>query len=152
MATRETKRRVKSLMKFFPSLVALSGRLLADRRVSKADKALLVGSIIYAVSPLDFLPDLIPFIGQVDDAFLIAMTLLRLINGTDEEVVRQHWRGGVDIVQLAGSLGALAPHVLPKRISRVLTARVRMAPDAERKLQVAEATEGKPTVIEVPYE
>ncbi|MEJ7708800.1 MAG: DUF1232 domain-containing protein [Pyrinomonadaceae bacterium] len=28
-----------------------------------------MGAVIYALSPFDFLPDLIPFVGQVDDAF-----------------------------------------------------------------------------------
>lgn len=152
MATRETKRRMKALMKFFPSLVALCSRLLKDRRVSKVDKALLVGAIIYAVSPLDFLPDIIPFVGQIDDAFLIALTLLRIIDHTDERIVREHWRGQFDIVELVGSLSAIAPHILPQRISRVLTSRVEMAPDARRKFQVTEKAEGKPSVIEVPYE
>jgi hypothetical protein len=42
--------------------------------------------------------------------------------------VREHWRGGGDPVILARSLAGLAPLVLPKRISRVLSAKIELAP------------------------
>ncbi len=79
--------------------------------------------------PLDFIPDVIPFIGQVDDIYLVALTFLRLINRTDESVIREHWQGGGDIVKLANSVASLAPMLLPKRITRVLSAKVEMAPN-----------------------
>lgn len=151
MAARETKRRMKQLMKFFPNLVGLCGRLLADRRVPKAEKALLVGAVIYALSPFDFLPDLIPFLGQVDDAFLVALTLLRLIDRTDEKIIREHWRGSVDVVPLVDALAAVAPHLLPSRLSRVLSSRVEMAPEDQKHLRLKNSAE-TPPVIEVPYE
>lgn len=151
MAARETKRRMKQLMKFFPNLVGLCGRLLADRRVPKAEKALLVGSVIYALSPLDFLPDLIPFLGQVDDAFLVALTLLRLIDRTDENIVREHWRGSVDVVALVDTMAAVAPHLLPSRLSRVLSSRVEMAPEHRKHLKLKAGAE-TPPIVEVPYE
>lgn len=142
---------MKELMKFFPNLVGLCGRLLKDRRVPKAEKALLVGAVLYAISPFDFLPDIIPFVGQVDDAFLISLTLLRLINRTDAAIVREHWRGKTDVIQLADSLVALAPHILPKRISRVISSRVAIAPENKRKIHATEKPE-QPAIIEVPYE
>lgn len=120
--------RMKAMLKFMPNLVGLCGRLIADGRVSKTDKALFASAILYALAPLDFMPDLLPFIGQVDDAYLVSLTLLRLINGADEKIVREHWRGGGDPVMLARSLAGLAPLLLPKRISRVISAKVDVAP------------------------
>ena len=58
----------------------------------------------------------------------MALVLLRLVNRTDESVVRQHWSGGGDIVALADSIANIAPKFLPKRVSRVLTSRVELAP------------------------
>ncbi|MBX5479454.1 MAG: DUF1232 domain-containing protein, partial [Pyrinomonas methylaliphatogenes] len=89
MRKREAKRRLKELLLFFPNLVRLSGELMADRRVPKAERALFAAAFIYAITPLDFLPDFIPFLGQVDDAYLIALTLLRLLTKTDERVIRE---------------------------------------------------------------
>ena len=151
MARLEAKRRMKNLLMFLPNMIALCGRLLTDRRVPRAEKVLFAGAVVYALMPFDLIPDLIPFVGQIDDAYLIAMTLLRLIKKTDDRVVREHWRGGGDVVQLAEAVVGLAPKLLPKRVRRVLSARVENATggiqdtiDAVRK--------AKPVVVELPGE
>jgi uncharacterized membrane protein YkvA (DUF1232 family) len=123
----ELKGRMRSFLMFLPNLVTMLGRMLKDTRVPTAEKALVVGAIFYVISPLDFIPDVLPFIGQVDDLYVVALVLLRLVNKTDESVVRQHWHGGGDIVALADSIAGLAPKLLPKRISRVLTSRIELA-------------------------
>lgn len=118
------RRRMRNVLLFVPNMVLLCLRLLSDSRVPKTEKALVAGAIIYALIPLDLVPDLIPFVGQIDDAYLIALTLLRLANRTDPAIVREHWRGGGDVVELIGSMAMLAAKLLPVRIRRVLTARV----------------------------
>ncbi len=125
------KSRIKNLLLFLPNLLLLLGRLIKDPRVPKTEKALLLAAIVYAIAPLDFLPDLIPFVGQVDDIYLIALTVLRLINNTEEEIVRQHWSGGGDIVALADAVANLAPIILPKRVSKVITSKVELAKSDE---------------------
>ncbi|HLA12954.1 MAG TPA: YkvA family protein [Pyrinomonadaceae bacterium] len=115
---------MRNVLLFVPNMVLLCLRLLSDSRVPKTEKALVAGAIIYALIPLDLVPDLIPFVGQIDDAYLIALTLLRLANRTDPAIVREHWRGGGDVVELIGSMAMLAAKLLPGRIRRVLTARV----------------------------
>jgi uncharacterized membrane protein YkvA (DUF1232 family) len=127
----EIKARLKSLLMFLPNMVLLLSRLARDRRVPTAEKALLVAAIIYVISPLDLIPDVFPFIGQVDDLYVVALVVLRLVNRTDESVVRQHWPGGGDIVALADSIASIAPKFLPKRIARVITSRVELAPAGE---------------------
>jgi len=127
----ELKSRLRSFMMFLPNMVVLLGRLLKDARVPAAEKALFFAAIVYVISPLDLIPDVFPFIGQVDDLYVVALVLLRLISKTDEGIVRQHWTGGGDIVALADSIAAIAPKFLPKRISRVLTSRVELAPAGE---------------------
>jgi uncharacterized membrane protein YkvA (DUF1232 family) len=122
------KRRLKNLLLFIPNMLLLCARLLTDSRVPTTEKALLAGAIIYAVIPFDLIPDMIPFVGQVDDAYLIALTLLRLMERTDPKVIREHWRGGGDIVELVGAAALVAGKFLPQRIRRVLTSRVEVAP------------------------
>lgn len=124
----EAKQRLRSFLMFLPNMVMLLGRLLKDSRVPAAEKALFAAAIVYVISPLDFIPDVFPFIGQVDDLYVVALVLLRLINRSDESVVRQHWPGGGDIVALADSIANIAPKFLPRRIARVLTSRVELAP------------------------
>jgi uncharacterized membrane protein YkvA (DUF1232 family) len=151
MARLELKRRMKNLLLFLPNMVALCGRLLMDGRVPMTEKALFAGAILYALMPLDFIPDLLPFIGQVDDAYLISLTLLRLISRTDDRVVREHWRGGGDVVQLSEAIAGLAPRLLPKRIRAMLSARVEAVPGGlDTILQRVKKSE--PVLIELPGE
>lgn len=128
MKKQRVKPRMKEMLTFLPNMVGLCGRLMKDRRVSKTEKALFASAIVYVIAPLDFLPDLLPFIGQIDDAYLVALTLLRLVNRTDEGIVREHWRGQGDIVHLAQSVANIAPLILPGRVSRVLSSKVELTP------------------------
>jgi uncharacterized membrane protein YkvA (DUF1232 family) len=124
----EIRGRMGNFLMFLPNMVKLLGRLLKDVRVPTAEKALFVAAIVYFISPVDLIPDIFPFIGQVDDLYVVALTLLRLVNRTDETVVREHWSGGGDVVALADSIAGIAPMVLPKRVARVLSSKVELAP------------------------
>ncbi len=127
----ESKNRVKNALMFLPNMVKMLGKMMTDSRVPVAEKALFVGAIVYVISPLDLIPDIFPFIGQVDDLYLVALVLLRLINRTDEAVVRENWSGGGDIVSLAKTIANLAPRFLPQRVSRILSSEVELAPAAK---------------------
>jgi uncharacterized membrane protein YkvA (DUF1232 family) len=137
----ELKGRMKGFLMFLPNMVKLLGNLLRDNRVPLAEKALFAAAIIYVIVPLDFIPDVFPFIGQIDDVYLVALTLLRLINRSDEKVVRENWSGGGDIIGLANSVANLAPMLLPKRVSRVLSAEVELSPKAEKLRGFAKTNE-----------
>jgi uncharacterized membrane protein YkvA (DUF1232 family) len=118
------RRRMKNLLMFIPNLILLCGRLMVDPRVPAKERLLVAGAIIYAFVPLDLIPDMVPFVGQIDDAYLISLTLLRLMTVSDPKVVQEHWRGGGDVVELIGSMASIAAKLLPKRIRRVLTSRI----------------------------
>lgn len=118
------RRRLKNLLLFIPNMVLLCARLLTDSRVPMTERALLAGAIVYAIIPFDLIPDMIPFVGQVDDAYLLALTLLRLLERTDPKVVREHWSGGGDVVELVNATALLAAKFLPARLRRVLSSRV----------------------------
>ena len=144
----EIKSRVKNMLMFLPNMVKLLGNLLKDAGVPTTEKALFLAAIVYVISPLDFIPDVFPFIGQVDDLYVVALTLLRLINRTDESIVRKYWSGGGDIVGLANTIASLAPKLLPTRVSRVLSSEVQMA-DAGKALS-AITKRKEPVMVEIP--
>src|SRR5258706_15444781 len=148
MSKIELKSRMKNLLMFLPNMMVLCARLMVDSRVPRTERALFAAALIYAIIPFDFIPDMIPFVGQIDDLFLISMTILRLIDRTDELVVREHWRGGGDIVQLAESVATVAPLLIPRRISRVLLSKVK--PTAEGTGLLVNASKFEPLLVEVP--
>jgi len=129
------RRRMKNLLLFIPNLVLLCGRLIIDPRVPAKERLLVAGAIIYAVIPLDLIPDMLPFVGQIDDAYLISLTLLRLMSNTDPKIVREHWNGGGDIVELVGSMAGIAAKLLPEKIRRVLTALVESSNRSRKDLK-----------------
>ncbi|MDX6575163.1 MAG: hypothetical protein QOE96_1116 [Blastocatellia bacterium] len=148
MSKIQLKSRMKNLLMFLPNMIVLCAKLMVDSRVPRTERALFAGALIYAIIPFDFIPDMIPFVGQIDDLFLISLTILRLIDRTDDRVVREHWRGGGDIIQLVESVATVAPLLIPKRISRVLLSKVK--PTAEGTGLLVNASRFEPLLVEVP--
>lgn len=108
-----------------PHYLRLLGGLLRDRRVSAIDKLLVGAAIAYVVSPLDFIPDFIPFFGQIDDVFLIVTTLQRLVANTAPSVLLDHWLGDPEelddlhIGQVVSAAAFFLPGRLRKKLRRV---------------------------------
>jgi uncharacterized membrane protein YkvA (DUF1232 family) len=136
------KGQMKDLLLLLPNLLKLLVRLMRDPRVARADKAILAGTIIYVVAPIDFIPDMIPFIGQIDDSYLVAIALLRLINRTDGNLVAQHWDGEMDVKRLIGTVIEVSASFLPAPIRNALTARIEIR-DPRRLRAVPAAAEAK---------
>ncbi|MGH9754817.1 MAG: YkvA family protein [Blastocatellia bacterium] len=133
---------LKEALALIPNFLKLLYRLFKDSRAPLAEKALLAGTIIYVVSPLDFIPDLIPFIGQVDDLYLVALVVLRLLSRTNDEVLREHWDGGGDLAGLVGRIERAARYVLPESIRRILLGRVEIAPQVKGGLLASPSAPG----------
>lgn len=121
---RKMKSKMRELLLFVPNLLRLLFALLKDPRVSSADKAIIAGVIMYVIVPIDVIPDFIPFIGQVDDAYLLAIGFLRLLNRAEYKVIMDHWKGEVDIKELVTNISRIAEYFLPKRVKNVLRGRI----------------------------
>jgi uncharacterized membrane protein YkvA (DUF1232 family) len=143
---RQARGFLREVMMLIPNFLKLLYRLFKDARVPKPEKALLVGAIVYVISPLDIIPDVIPFIGEVDDLYLVSLTMLRLLSRAPESAIREHWDGRGDIVGVVEKIIGAAQYVLPKRVQRILLGRVEIAPKVLKgKLLASPAT---PTEIE----
>lgn len=147
MSEVKLRSRMKNLLLFIPNLLLLCLRLMVDPRVPATERVLVAGAVLYALIPLDFIPDMLPFVGQVDDAYLVAISLLRLMTVTDPLVVREHWRGGGDVVELVGSTALIAKKLLPPRIRRVLTQQVEI-----KRLPVSVVESGSKRPVDHPVD
>jgi uncharacterized membrane protein YkvA (DUF1232 family) len=119
---RGAKRTVMYYIRQLPQYLRLLGGLLTDGRVSMVDKLLVVGAIAYIVTPIDLIPDFIPFFGEIDDVYILVLALQRLIANAGRVVLLDHWTGNpTDLadLNLRGALTAAA-FFLPKRIRRRL--------------------------------
>ena len=116
------KRTVVSALKELPNFLRLLGGLLTDRRVSNTDKLLVAGAVAYVLLPMDFIPDFVPFIGEVDDLFVLVLALQRLIANAGRPVILDHWMGdprqlrSLDLERIL----VAAAFFLPRRVRRRL--------------------------------
>ena len=53
----------------------LAWRLMREPRVALVAKALPVLAALYVVSPLDFIPDVLPVLGQMDDLGILILSV-----------------------------------------------------------------------------
>ena len=114
---------MKALLKALPDIARLIGRLITDPRLPRSAKIALVAAAVYLASPVDLLPDFIPFLGYLDDVALAAIVLDGILNYVDRALVLRYWPGTAGSSRPArprGSpsrpLGALAdqgPHLRP---------------------------------------
>lgn len=110
---------MRQVLRDLPNFAKLLGRLATDPRVSKMDKAIVLAAVGYMLMPVDLLPDL-PVIGQVDDVYLLALALDRLLNNAGIDTLLDHWDG--DVESLEAALAALdrAGSFLPQGIRSML--------------------------------
>ena len=66
----------------------LSYTLQSDK-VSKADKAIIIGALGYMISPIDVIPDAIPIAGLTDDLAVLLYVLKKVWTGIDPEIIVQ---------------------------------------------------------------
>ena len=107
-----------------PDLFMLLVRLSRDDRVSRVNKAKMTGAVAYFITPLDLIPELLlgpP--GLVDDVALAAYVLHDLLETTDPAVVREHWEGNADILDLIRRILSTADTMVGGSVWRRLVAR-----------------------------
>ena len=65
-------------------------RLMLDRRVSIWSKLIIPGGIVYMVSPIDVLPDIIPIMGWIDDMLAIVLAVTLFLLSVPRDILREH--------------------------------------------------------------
>ena len=119
------KRTVFGAIQSIPKYLKLLLGLMRDSRVSRIDRLMVLGAAAYVFMPLDFIPDIIPFLGQVDDVFLIMTSLQRLVERTDEDVLLDHWAGDprelsdVNLARVVASAGFFLPSGIRRKLRRM---------------------------------
>ena len=84
---------MRELVRALPDLVRLIARLVADPVLPRLAKVALAAAAVYLVSPIDLIPDFVPFLGFVDDLLLAAIVLDGILNYVDRTLVLRYWPG-----------------------------------------------------------
>jgi uncharacterized membrane protein YkvA (DUF1232 family) len=111
----------RDLLLLLPDLTVLLLRLLRDARVPAGGKVIAVLGVGYVLSPLDILPAVVfgP-IGLLDDLFVVAAALSRVLNYVHPDVVRSHWSGQGDALDAIQRATEWSETQLRSMLSRVL--------------------------------
>ncbi|MEP7272703.1 MAG: DUF1232 domain-containing protein [Acidobacteriota bacterium] len=131
---------LKSALFLIPDFLKLLFRLFMDARVPAAEKAMLIGTVVYVISPIDLLPDFVPFLGQVDDIYLVSLVLLRLLSRAPADVITEHWDGKGDLSAVVSNIYKAAKYVLPARVRHILLGRVEVGSQAKGALLTSPAS------------
>lgn len=84
-------RGVASILLRLPQYLKLAWRLLWDQRTPTGPKVWVMLAVAYALSPLDFIPDLLlPIVGYGEDIALVILSLRNLIHSSPPELVKEH--------------------------------------------------------------
>jgi len=107
-----------SLVLAAPDLFHLCCKLLADKRTPTKAKITLGMVIAYFISPIDLMPEaFFGPLGYIDDVALAALALQGLVDSVGEDVIREHWAGDEDALELVRSIVATIDEKLGKRLA-----------------------------------
>jgi uncharacterized membrane protein YkvA (DUF1232 family) len=112
---------VWDLLLFLPDLVVLLFRLMQDPRVPMGSKAVAAVGVGYALSPIDLLPEILfgP-LGFVDDLVVVAAAVSRVINHVHPDLVKAHWPGHGDLLDVVRRVTGWSESVVGKTMTRFL--------------------------------
>jgi uncharacterized membrane protein YkvA (DUF1232 family) len=100
-----------------PDLFHLLCKLTADSEIPSNKKIKLVAGIAYFISPIDLLPEaFLGPVGYLDDIAVAAFILNDLINEVDPQIIRKHWAGEQDVLDLVKTILANADKMIGSKM------------------------------------
>ena len=115
-----TAEAMMALLRDLPHFGRLIYRLARDPRVSTIDKAIVVAALAYTVVPADAIPDVIPFLGELDDIVVVAVAIGRLVNNVGVELLMEHWEGDEATLESALEVVERGSSLLPQPLKGIL--------------------------------
>lgn len=81
------------LIRLVPDVVRLVRGLVVDRSVPFRVRAILVGLLLWLISPIDLIPEFIPVLGPLDDVVVAVLVLRYVRRRMGLEELRRRWPG-----------------------------------------------------------
>ena len=87
-------KQIEGRSNFVSGLLSSIKNIWFDSRIPSRDRWLIAACLFLIISPLDFLPDVIPVVGVIDDLIIITFVLDYFFNRLDENIILDHLEGG----------------------------------------------------------
>ena len=107
---------IKETLLVVPRLALLVPKLMVDERVPRRTKLALAGLAAYLVSPWDLIPDIIPGVGQLDDAIVVLLFVDGVLNQVDDAVLLEHWTGEVATLRRVQKFSRTVSRLAPREL------------------------------------
>lgn len=135
--------RFGELVKRLPSYMKLAKHILIDPDVPAKSKALLSVGGVYAISPIDLVPGIIPVAGQLDDAYLLLKGLKKSLEIMPAPLAQHHLSmAGVTFQEIDNDIALVIS--VAKRIARlVITTGARIGRAGKATFKFARTTIGR---------
>jgi uncharacterized membrane protein YkvA (DUF1232 family) len=115
---------VKALVRALPDIVRLMGRLLGDSTLPRTAKIALAAAAVYLFSPIDLIPDVVPFVGYVDDFVLAALLVDGIFNHVERRLLVKYWPGAPETLDRIARVSRVFAAWVPRRLkARIFTPR-----------------------------
>ena len=89
----------KDLASFLPSCVKMLRTLRTDPRVPRRAKLAVGFAALWAISPIDLIPEFLPVIGPLDDIVVIALALRYAGRQVPRPVILEAWPGNPALIE-----------------------------------------------------
>jgi uncharacterized membrane protein YkvA (DUF1232 family) len=107
---------MKDLLRALPDLARLLARLVADPVLPRPAKLALAAALVYFASPIDLIPDFIPFVGYLDDLLIGALVVDGILNWVDRGLVLKYWPGTPDSLDRVARAARMLAIWVPRRL------------------------------------
>jgi uncharacterized membrane protein YkvA (DUF1232 family) len=99
MAARLPDGALKDLAAFIPACVTTARRLRADPRVPRRAKFVVGFAALWALSPIDLIPEFLPVIGPLDDVVVVALALRYASRRVPRSVLLEAWPANPGVIE-----------------------------------------------------
>jgi uncharacterized membrane protein YkvA (DUF1232 family) len=106
LAARLPEGSLKELASFLPDCVTAGRRLRSDPRVPRRAKLAVGFAMLWVISPIDLIPEVLPVIGPLDDVVVVALALRYAARQVPREAILEAWPGTPSVIErLLGTPG-----------------------------------------------
>ena len=116
---------VKAFLRALPAVARTAARLVRDPVLPPRLKVVIAAAIVYLLSPLDVIPDLVPLIGWVDDLLVGAVVVDGILSRVDRALVLRYWPGSPTSLDRVARAASMLSAWVPRRLRRRLFGSVR---------------------------
>ena len=91
-----------------------------DNRIPIQNRIVLGGLLAYLLTPIDIVPDFIPILGWLDDAFVTLIIMDYIFNSADSKLILQHYPWNKKHFEKMKVYSERLSWLVPDRVKRIL--------------------------------